>query len=226
MLLTSALVWSMPPRLMRTLSMTRDAWLSRVGTQNLPSTVRSHQERMKGFVDVIGRVYSDPFRTLLPVSAFAQFEGCHDGDALGWPDAFEAGEIVDFPFAQPVQVVVAAGKCPLHQCHGTFFSVSRADKDCQQFGVAEGFRSFQHHFFPWPVFCRPPVDCQFFHLFSLPVAGTYSLLFIEILLECLKLILATYATVPPGTPETGSVSDELDEGGGNGIDTDAQALVP
>ena len=47
-----------------------------------------------------------------------------------------------------------------------------------------------------------------------------------ILLECLKLILATYATVPPGTPETGSVSDELDEGGGNGIDTDAQALVP
>ena len=54
-------------------------------------------------------MYRDPFRTLLPVSAFAQFEGCHDGDALGWPDAFEAGEIVDFPFAQLVQVVVAAG---------------------------------------------------------------------------------------------------------------------
>ena len=50
---------------------------------------------MKDSVDVIGRVYRDPFRTLLPVSAFAQFEGCHDGDALGWPDAFEAGEIVD-----------------------------------------------------------------------------------------------------------------------------------
>ena len=41
------------------------------------------QERMKDSVDVIGRVYRDPFRTLLPVSAFAQFEGCHDGDALG-----------------------------------------------------------------------------------------------------------------------------------------------
>ena len=41
MLLTSALVWSMPPRLMRTLSMTRDAWLSR-STQN-SSTVRSHR---------------------------------------------------------------------------------------------------------------------------------------------------------------------------------------
>ena len=67
---------------------------------------------------------------------------------------------------------------------------------------------------------------SFFIFFSLPAAGTYSLLFIEILLECLELIFAAYATVPPSTPETGSVSDELDEGGGNGIDADAQALVP
>ena len=67
---------------------------------------------------------------------------------------------------------------------------------------------------------------SFFIFFSLPAASTCSLLFIEILLECLELIFAAYATVPPGTPETGSVSDELDEGGGNGIDADAQALVP
>ena len=48
---------------------------------------------------------------------------------------------------------------------------------------------------------------------------------VKVLFECFELIFAEYAAVPPGSPESGSISDELDEGCSNGIKADAQALV-
>ena len=46
-------------------------------------------------------------------------------------------------------------------------------------------------------------------------------LFIEVLAESLKLVSSQYTAFPPGTPESRSVSDKLDERGSDGIDADA-----
>ena len=61
--------------------------------------------------------------------AFAQFQGCHDGDAFGGAHAFESGEVPHLPFAQAVEVVAAGGEYALHQCHGGFFRIAGADED-------------------------------------------------------------------------------------------------
>ena len=49
---------------------------------------------------------------------------------------------------------------------------------------------------------------------------------VKVLFERLELVFAKYATVPPGAQEPCPVSDELDEGGGNGVEPDAEATVP
>ncbi len=49
---------------------------------------------------------------------------------------------------------------------------------------------------------------------------------IEVLFESFKFTLSEYTTVPPSTPESCSVSDELDEGGSDRINANAQTMVP
>ena len=84
---------------------------------------------MEQLVDVGRGADGGTFGAFLQFAAFAQFQGCHDGDALGGAEAFEAGKVAYFPFAQLAEVVVAGGKHSLHQGHGAFLRIAGADED-------------------------------------------------------------------------------------------------
>ena len=84
---------------------------------------------MEQLVDVGGRADGGTSGAFLQLAAFAQFQGCHDGDAFGGAHAFESGEVPHLPFAQAVEVVAAGGEYALHQCHGGFFRIAGANED-------------------------------------------------------------------------------------------------
>ncbi len=87
------------------------------------------EQGMEQLVDVGGRADGGTSGAFLQLAAFAQFQGCHDGDAFGGAHAFESGEVPHLPFAQAVEVVAAGGEYALHQCHGGFFRIAGADED-------------------------------------------------------------------------------------------------
>ena len=121
------------------------------------------QQGVEQVVDVYGGTDGGAFGAFLQFAPLAQFQCRHDGDAFGGAESLEAGEITYFPFAELVQVVAAGGKHPLHQGDGAFFRVARTDEDGKQFGIAQGFRPFLHHFLPRAVFYSPLIDIQFIH---------------------------------------------------------------
>ena len=153
MLRTSAVVWSMPPRLMRILPITLVEFLcGKVAKQGV-----------KQLVDVGGGADGGTFGVFLQLAALAELQSCHDGNTFGGAETFEPGEVPYFPFGQPVEVVAAGGEYTLHQCHGCFFRIAGADENGEQLGIAQGFRPFLHHLFPRAILFRPLVDIQFLH---------------------------------------------------------------
>ena len=77
----------------------------------------------------------------------------------------------------------------------------------------------------WLIFSFSIPNLPFPDLSSLSAPAGHSSL-IKVFSESLEFIFAEYATAPPGSQESRSVSDELYKGGGNGVASDAEAAIP
>ncbi len=110
---------------------------------------------MEQLVDVIGAEHACSLGRTLPAAAFAQFEGCHYLEALGFAQSLEGKEVVETPLAEHAEAVAAAGTDLLHQRDGSMLHRAGADEDGKQLGIAESRRTQTHHLFPRAVCLCP-----------------------------------------------------------------------
>lgn len=100
---------------------------------------------MEQFVDVARADHTCPLGRTLPAAAFAQLEGCHYLEALGFAQPLEGEEIVEVPLAECAEAVAAAGTDLLHQRDSSLLHRTRTDEDGKQLGIAESRCAQAHH---------------------------------------------------------------------------------
>ena len=124
----------------------------------------AHQ-RMKQFVNIFRTTDNSPLLHFLQFTTLSQFQSSHNGNAFRRAEAFKTRKVTDSPMSQFVQIIMTGDKYPSHQLYRALFGIAGADQNSQQLGIAQGARTFQHHFLSRTILFRPLANSQFVCIF-------------------------------------------------------------